>query len=216
MHFDILVEDESGKYFLKEIMPRIIKDNDTFEIHGYKGIGRIPRKKKQINDVASKMLLNNLPPILNGYGKTYHGYGSTFRAKLIIICDLDDKHFGNFKKELEQTLSSCSYKPNTSFCIAIEELEAWLLGDKKAIKSAFPSAKFAIIDQYKNDSICGTWEILADALYNGGSVSLKKGHYFEVGKEKIRWATSIAPHMDIDNNTSPSFNYFVNEIRSSK
>ena len=43
MHFEILVEDQSGKKALEVLVPKIIGDAHTFRIHEYKGIGRIPR-----------------------------------------------------------------------------------------------------------------------------------------------------------------------------
>ena len=48
--------------------------------------------------------------------------------------------------------------------MAIEEGEAWLLGDIPAIQSVYPNAKNAVLNGYENDSICGTWEKLADAV----------------------------------------------------
>ena len=60
------------------------------------------------------------------------------------------------------------------FCLAIEEGEAWLLGDIPAIKKAYPQARDAVLNGYGNDSICGTWELLADAVVRGGSTALDK------------------------------------------
>lgn len=55
MHFDILVEDQSGKKFLDILAPKIAGDSHTFEIIAYRGLGR---------------LLVNLPKLLRGYGNT--------------------------------------------------------------------------------------------------------------------------------------------------
>ena len=33
-----------------------------------------------------------------------------------------------------------------------------------------------------------------------------------VGAEKSQWAEKITPHMDVENNTSPSFNYFRRKL----
>jgi len=43
MHFEILVEDQSGKKALDILVPKIIGDRHTFKIRAYKGIGRIPK-----------------------------------------------------------------------------------------------------------------------------------------------------------------------------
>ena len=102
--------------------------------------------------------------------------------------------------------------PPTHFCIAIEEGEAWLLGDLNAIKQAYPRAKDAILNSYTNDDICGTWEKLADAVYNGGVSKLTEKGYHSIGAEKAKWAEYITPHMDVMNNHSQSFCYFRNKI----
>jgi hypothetical protein len=50
------------------------------------------------------------------------------------------------------------------FRLAIEEVEAWYFGDKNALFAAYPNAKHAIVSKYKQDSVCGTWEMLAKAI----------------------------------------------------
>ncbi len=59
----------------------------------------------------------------------------------------------------------------------------------------------------------GTWEILADAVFSGGANELKNRGWQVVGREKSVWAEKITPHMDVDNNASPSFRYFLENIR---
>ena len=66
---------------------------------------------------------------------------------------------------------------------------------------------------YQNDSICDTWELLADAIYPGGSKKLKEEGWQAVGKKKLEWAERITPNMDINNNKSPSFCYFRDKLR---
>jgi hypothetical protein len=112
-----------------------------------------------------------------------------------------------------RVLSSCNPRPETRFCIAIEEGEAWFLGDIPAIKQAYPKAKEAVLNAYVSDSICGTWERLADAVYRGGSQQLSSLGWQVVGTEKSAWAENISPHMDLNNNLSPSFNYFLKKLQ---
>jgi hypothetical protein len=61
------------------------------------------------------------------------------------------------------------------------------------------------LDGYEQDSICGTWEIVADALYPGGAKKVKKEGWPLPGQLKNEWAENIGPLMDIENNASPSF-----------
>ena len=110
-------------------------------------------------------------------------------------------------------LNACNPKPETRFCIAIEEGEAWFLGDIPAVKAAYPKAKEEVLNRYQNDAICGTWELLADALSSGGSSALRKKGGQAVGRAKSDWADKIAPHMDVDANASASFQYFRDKIR---
>jgi len=100
----------------------------------------------------------------------------------------------------------------TRFCLAIEEGEAWLLGDIPAVKSAYPQAKAPVLNGYINDSVCGTWEKLADAIYPGGARALSKKGRNAVGVEKSLWAEKISSYMDVSNNKSPSFAYFRKKL----
>ncbi|MGB5685679.1 MAG: hypothetical protein WBM35_07705 [Candidatus Electrothrix sp.] len=43
MHFEILIEDQSGKKALDILIPKLISLEHTFKVHSYKGIGRIPK-----------------------------------------------------------------------------------------------------------------------------------------------------------------------------
>jgi hypothetical protein len=87
-------------------------------------------------------------------------------------------------------------------------MEAWLLGDRNAIVKAFPRAKMHVLHSYRQDSICGTWETLADALFPGGSPALKAAGYPRIGEEKCRWASLVGPHLDVEANLSPSLRVF--------
>ncbi|VEN75486.1 conserved hypothetical protein [Candidatus Desulfarcum epimagneticum] len=216
MHFEILVEDQSGKRGLDILVPKILGKGHTFNVHPYKGLGHIPRNMKDAGEAARRMLLNNLPKLLRGYGKTFSGYPSDYEAVVILVCDLDDRCLKAFRRELTGILDQCDPKPETRFCMAIEEGEAWLLGDMDAVKAAYPKAKKNVLDAYVNDSICGTWEKLADAVFPGGSSALSAGGFQAIGLEKSRWAEKITPHMNVACNESPSFCYFQSEIKKVK
>ena len=212
MHFEILVEDQSGKKTLDILVPKIVGDNHTIRIHPYKGIGRIPRNMNDTSNASKRILLENLPKLLKGYGKTFHNYPADYPAVVILVCDLDDKCLKAFLQELFGILDQCNPKPKTRFCIAIEEGEAWFLGDLNAIRTAYPRAKNRVLEAYINDSICGTWEKLADAVYLGGSSALSIRGWQVIGAEKSKWAEKITPHMDMTNNASPSFRYFRDKL----
>ena len=210
MHFEVLVEDRSGKTALDILIPKIIGDQHTFKVIPYRGIGRIPQNLTSPADASKRQLLDQLPRLLRGYGKTYP---PNYPAAVILVCDLDAKCLRTFRQELFAVLNGCHPKPETRFCIAIEEVEAWLLGDIPAIRATYPKAEVNVLNRYENDSICGTWELLADAVCNGGSSELKIKGWQAVGREKSLWSENITPRLDVDNNTSPSFRYFQRKLR---
>ena len=210
MHFEVLVEDQSGKKALEIIIPKIIRTEDSFNIHSYKGIGRIPRNLK--GNPTGRLLLDRLPKLLRAYGVTFSKYPKDYRATVVVICDLDDRCKKRFLEEMKEVLDSCDPKPQACFCLAIEEGEAWFLGDIPAIKQAYPKAKDKVLNGYVNDSICGTWELLADAVFPGGHVALAAKGWRTVGAEKSIWAEKISPNMKIDGNKSPSFAYFRDQL----
>ena len=210
MHFEILVEDQSGKKALDVLIPKIIGNQHKFMVRFYQGIGHIPKNLTNPINANTNLLLNQLPMQLRAYGKSY---ANDPTKVVIVVCDLDNNCLKTFRQELFRVLNFCNPRPETRFCIAIEEGEAWLLGDIPAIKAAYPKATDKILNGYQNDSICGTWELLADAVVRGGSNRLKKRGWRTVGKEKSAWAEKITAHMNVEQNASPSFCYFRNKIR---
>ncbi|OQX28695.1 MAG: hypothetical protein B0D92_07605 [Spirochaeta sp. LUC14_002_19_P3] len=209
MHFEFLVEDKSGKEALEILVPEIIGDKHTYKVFAYKGIGRIPSNMTSSVDARNRLLLDNLPQLLNGYGRAWQDCSGV----VFMVCDLDNKCLKSFRQELLGILSRCNPRPETRFCIAVEEGEAWFLGDISAVKAAYPKAKDDVLNSYENDSICGTWEKLADAVYPGGSSELSKKGWQVVGKEKSEWAKNIAPKMNVAKNASPSFNHFRSKLQ---
>ncbi len=141
MHLEILVEDISGKKMLEHLVPKIIGDRHTFNIHSFRGIGKLPKDLKPKTDATKKILLDQLPRQLAAYGKTFRGYGSDYPAAVVVVCDLDDRCLKKFVSELRNIGGRINPCPTTEFCIAIEEGEAWLLGDIPAVKKAYPKAK---------------------------------------------------------------------------
>ena len=207
MHFEILVEDPSGKIVLDEVTGKILNStgaNHTSRIIPYRGIGHILENLRGTSDPRRRILLDRLPLILRGYGKSLKDYP----AAVVVVVDLDNRDCLDFKREMLGALDACDPKPTTLFRIAIEEIEAWLLGDSDAIRAAYPDAREHVLNSYVQDSVCGTWETLADAIHPGGSHRLKKVGYPHVGRVKCDWATNIARHLNPDRNLSRSFQVF--------
>ena len=211
-HFEILVEDTSGKQMLEILFMNefgISGQKITYRIISYKGIGRLPKNLKVSDDPAKRQLLTQLPRLLEGYGKSFIG----FPAYIIVIIDNDKHDCKKLKNELCQTAELCYPKPNVFFRIAVEEIESWYLGDKDAITKAYTNANRELLNAYKYDSICDTWETLADIIEKGGRKALKKLSYQEIGIKKSNWANQITPYLQISSNLSPSFQCFFRKLQ---
>lgn len=202
MHIEILVEDSSGKELLEAVLPKLLGEQGNphgWRVHDYKGIGRIPKDLGASADPAKRILLDRLPRLLQGYGRT-PGIDA-----VVVVLDTDTRDCVGFLTELKTLAAVCTPTLNTLFRLAIEEGEAWYLGDRQALRAAYPRAKADVLNRYVQDSVCGTWELLADAVYPGGSAAIKKAGWPLPGQVKHEWAEKIGPLLDPDRNLSPSF-----------
>lgn len=210
MHLEILIEDSSGAKLVGILMPKIIGaygSPHTWRLHSYKGIGKLPPGLAPHLDPAKRQLLDQLPKLLSGFGKT-EGIDA-----VVVILDSDRRNCKEFLGELKEVLDRCHPAPRTLFRLAIEEIEAWYFGDRRALLSIYPFAKTRIIDSYIQDSVCGTWETLADAVMSGGAAALKKPGAPLPGNIKHEWTGKIGPQMRVETNTSPSFCKFRDGLR---
>lgn len=210
MHIEILVEDSSGQTLLETLVPKILGaqgDPHTWRIHFYKGVGRIPKNLNAGGDPAKRILLDQLPKLLRGYGRT-PGIDA-----VVVVLDSDRRDCVDFLAELKALAAGCNPAPNTLFRIAVEEMEAWYFGDRQALLTAYPRAKADVLNRYQQDSVCETWERLADAIYPGGSAAIKKAGWPLPGQVKHEWAEKIGPLLEPDQNISPSFGKLRDGLR---
>ena len=211
MHFQFLIEDQSSAALIKILMQKISVGNSnvTFSCKAFKGLGGLT-KKNTVKETKTGKLLNDLAIYLRGFNKSLQGFPSA----IFVVLDNDDRNTAEFREELNYVACQNNITVDHVFCIAVEEIEAWLLGDENAILEAYPAAKLAKLHTYVQDSICGTWEFLAEVVYPGGMVKLQRdcSSYMEIGRYKYEWAKNISVYMDIDHNNSPSFMYFISEI----
>jgi hypothetical protein len=210
MHIEVLVEDSSGARLVEMLLPRVIGaqgEPHTWRVHDYGGVGRIPKKLTAADLSTKKTLLDRLPGILQAHGKT-PGIDA-----VVVVLDSDRRDCKELLAELQALLTRCDPAPNALFRLAIEEMEAWLLGDRAALLRAYPKAKKDALSRYVQDSVCGTWEALADAVHPGGSAAIRKAGWPLPGQVKHEWVQQIGPHLDIEQNVSPSFCKFRDGLR---
>ena len=192
MHIEILTEDSSGRRLLEHLMPKLIGpfgEPHSWRLHAYRGVGRIPPGLTASSDPFRRILLDQLPRLLRGYIKTPN------IDAVVVVLDADARDCS----------ASCGAERLTLFRLAIEEMEAWYLGDRAALQAAYPKARMQALDNYQQDAVCGTWELLADAIHDGGARAVQRAGWPLPGEVKHEWADRIGPHLDPDTNHSPSF-----------
>jgi hypothetical protein len=216
VYFEILVEDASGKMLLEHLVPKILgpkgKPNKYRIVNiqelKYRVMAKMPRRLAKTLPWDT-ILFQTLTIQLKAYGKSLpHKNGV-----VIVVVDLDRRNFKTFSEQLESLFSQCNPVPSGGVRLAVEEGEAWLLGDLNAVRRAYPFANEFVLKNYKQDSICGTWEWLADAIFHGGSERLTQIGYPKIGREKCQWADNIGQYMTVENNQSPSFQAFHNLLK---
>jgi hypothetical protein len=210
VHIEFLSEDSSGAKLLGFLLPRLLGESaepHTWRIHSYKGVGRIPPGLKP-GDARKRILLDQLPRLLRGYSRT-PGIDA-----VVVVLDSDRKDCRAFLDELTELADACTQplgpflRTRTMpilFRLAIEETEAWYLGDREALAEAYPAGRWAVLDGYEQDAVCGTWERLADAVHPGGHKAVQQAGWPRAGDLKHQWAEQIGPHLVPDRNVSPSF-----------
>jgi hypothetical protein len=196
MRIHVLVEGPSEKALLDLWLPRFLPHGHSFKIIPHRGKGKIPSDPASKPDPKRQGLLDQLPAKLRAYGKELNAETD----RLLVLVDLDRDDCQTLKNRMLELLKHCDPPPTVLMRIAIEETEAFYLGDKTAIKKAFPRCKLQKMDSYVQDSICGTWELFRDVIG-------------DTGDNKVEWAKTIGLHLTpkwkgTEANASHSFRQF--------
>ena len=195
MRLHVLVEGSSEVKLLEGLLPRLIPGHD-FAIYPHQGKGTLRDRPKS----TQRGVLDQLANKLRAWGKSF----SPETDRVVLLVDLDKGDCKELLASLDAMLATIKPAPACLFRIAIEEVEAWYLGDWAALKRAFPRAKKAALEDYEPDSICGTWETLQQVI--GDPVD-----------RKIFWAEAIGRELDVAKgghaNRSPSFRKFCEGVQ---
>ena len=195
MHIEFLIEEPSAEAALDHLLPRMLPAEVTYKLIVFQG---------------KQDLLVNLPGRLRGYA-----VWMPQDWRIVVLIDEDREDCRLLKQRLEDAALTAGLRTKTRSPdgqtfqvlnrIAIEELEAWFLGDTEAIHQAYPAIPAALAqrEKFRNpDSIRGgTWESLAQVL--------EKARYFpKHAYPKTAVARAIAQHMQPQRNRSHSFQVF--------
>lgn len=202
MQIEFLLEEPSAEAALQNLLPKVFAQEVEFGL-------RVFQSKDD--------LLNKLPNRLQGYRNWFNIQPD---LRVVVLIDEDRQDCNTLKQQLEEAalqagLSTKSRpRSNQNFQvlnrIAVEELEAWFLGDVQAIVAAYPGVPTTLENKrrYRDpDAIRGgTWETLLRVLQNAG-------HYSNLSRlPKIEAARNISRHMVPSRNRSKSFQVFRNGL----
>jgi hypothetical protein len=196
MHLEVLVEERSAEPVVRRIAQSTLPSEATYDVRIFDG---------------KTDLIGSLVERLRGY-RNWQIDG--LRVMVLVDRDADDCF------ALKQVLEDCANEAGLvtksgsrggtfQVCnrIAVEELEAWFLGDEAALRAVFPRVKpFATKAAFRDPDavVGGTWEQLQRLLQRSG--------YYQGGLRKVDFATQIAPRLDITNNRSASFQQFTSGL----
>lgn len=195
MHVEFLVEEPSAQAALEVLLPRLLPAGCAFRVRPFEGWQDLP---------------GDLRTLLRGYHRRILREGET-DLRVVILLD-GDGICARRKASVEEKVAEAGLLtrrtagPGQPFHvltpIAVQELEAWWLGDRAAIMAAYPNVKAQHFKGVARDP---------DSLPKPNETLwavLKQGRYFAAGKRKSQWAAAISRHLDPARNDSASFRYF--------
>ena len=208
---EALVEDRSGAVILEALVRKLLESlpgqsgSWELKIRPHRGLGGLPKDLHQKPLPYLSSLLGLLPAKLRAYQRVLPPGGPDL---VLLVCDSDQKDSETFFRELLGVCRRLAPDLPLLIGLAVEELESWMLADREAVLRAYPEADIAVLDRYQQDSICGTWEVLARAVLGVRAEGLILAGYPAVGMYKAEWAERISPYLDPERNLSPSFHRF--------
>ena len=132
--------------------------------------------------------------------KKLRGWQEPGDIRFVIVHDQDNKNCIELKQSLRALCESTG--KSALIRIACQEMESWYFGDTNALAQAYNNPKLKEISNKKKYRIPDEIPSPKDTLYK-----LVPEH------QQIAGAKRVAKYMDIDHNTSTSFNFFVSGIR---
>lgn len=196
MKIHVLVEGDSEKIFFGLWGSRYLKGHEV-KVYPHQGRGQLPRQGQK-PDPKRRGLLDQLPAKLKAFSQSM----DPGQEGVLVIVDTDNDTPAQLLDQLKAVVGALEKKTNVQFGLATEELEAFYLGDLKALKSAYPRHDRAKLKDYVPDSVCGTWELFGQVIGDGGG-------------NKVAWAQAMGPLLTTNsaNSRSPSFRTLCSQMK---
>ena len=200
MHLVFMLEEPSTEAFLQGFLPGVFPDGVSWDLHPFNG---------------KQELLRELPVRLKAYRSWLPE-----DWRIVVLLDEDRQDCRVLKRTMEAMALGAGFATRSAPArdgrfvvlnrIAVEELEAWFLGDITALAEAFPGVPPTLGQREKfrdPDGVSGgTWEALERVLQDAG--------HFAGGLGKIALAREMGPRLNPARNTSGSFRVFAEGLAS--
>ena len=207
MRIEILTEDKSGSVAVEHLVRMIcLEEGISAELYvrPHRGCGSLPQDWSSRPPKFASALLDLLPAKCRAYNKALKGTDTV----LVVVMDSDDHDPEELKKELGIVARKFAPDLKAVIGLCVEEVESWLLGDHEAIAKAYPYYDKKALEEYRQDSVCGTWEALCRVVCPDTCDRIIDIGYPAIGEYKARWSKVISKYMKPGNNVSPSFRSF--------
>ena len=195
MTLHIMVEGPSEVAFFDGWIKKL-KSNQQIRVHAHQGKGSLPATNARINS-KHRGLLDQLPFKLQAFATTLN----THSDGILVLVDADDDDPSELFDKISQTVTRCAPNLRVEISVATEEMEAFYLGDLKALEKAYPGADMKSARAYVPDSICGTWEKFGEIIGDDGG-------------NKVAWAEKMGACVTTNaaHSRSPSFKTMLRKI----
>ena len=197
MNIHALVEGPSERAFL-ELWARRLLQGHSIKVYPHQGKGALPADPFASPDPKNRALLHQLPSKLRAFADSLNPETD----RVVVIVDADGDDCVALTREIVRAIDQFAPRLLVAVRIAIEETEAFYLGDQHALRAAFPDSDLELVRNYEPDSICGTWELFGRVIGDSGG-------------NKVAWAEAMGRRLTVvpARNRSPSFRALCRALR---
>ena len=209
-YIQILLEEESAQRMIEHLSPQILA-----------GTGVQVRCYKMVIKPLRKQNLRKLEERLRIYEGGIRG-GRCLGVMILIDQDPDRDDCKDLKQTLESIVQRAGLHTKTNprgdrfhvvNRIAVDELEAWYFGDPHAVLKAYPRINKNALQKIARDI-----ERPPHTIKGGSKEQLhalmKEAGYYTKCLRQMEIAENLSRHMRPDRNTSPSFQTFIDGMKT--